>query len=96
MKEFALPVNYDQLRIWERKAVREQYVRQQEGNCHHCGSPLDGSPSESVQDAAIDHSLFPPSFFNWPVHLHHCHKTKMTIGAVHNRCNAFLWQYQGE
>jgi hypothetical protein len=30
------------------------------------------------------------------VHLHHSHETGMTIGAVHARCNAVLWQYHGE
>ena len=44
----------------------------------------------------ITNSLFPPNFFKWPVHLHHSHDTGMTIGAVHARCNAVLWQYHGE
>lgn len=32
----------------------------------------------------------------YPVHLHHDHKTGLTIGAVHAKCNAVLWQYYGE
>jgi hypothetical protein len=28
--------------------------------------------------------------------LHHCHQTGLTIGAVHAKCNAVLWQYHGE
>ena len=36
------------------------------------------------------------NFFKWPVHLHHCHDTGMTTGAVHCYCNAVLWQYPGK
>ena len=91
-----LPVNYNDLDWAGRKAAREQYVREQNGKCHHCGQPLWGEPSRSVMRLHINRRLFPVSFFKWPVHLHHCHKTGMTIGAVHNRCNAVLWQYHGE
>jgi hypothetical protein len=44
----------------------------------------------------INARLFPPNFFNWPVHLHHCHVTGLTIGAIHCHCNAVLWQYHGQ
>jgi len=44
----------------------------------------------------INENLFPPKFLNWPVHLHHDHKTGMTVGAVHSHCNAVLWQYHNE
>jgi hypothetical protein len=49
-----------------------------------------------VMSKKINVDLFPPNFFKWPVHLHHDHRTGMTIGAVHCRCNAVLWQYHGE
>jgi hypothetical protein len=96
MKEFDLPVNYAQLKPWERKVVREQYIRQQDGKCCHCNALLDGKPSASMRAKQIKKHLFPSSFFMWPVHLHHCHKTGMTIGAVHDQCNAVLWQYYGK
>lgn len=91
-----LPVNYNNCNSNRRRAVREEYVRIQDGKCHHCGMPLNEQPSNEVVAAYIDLSLFPPKFLEWPVHLHHDHDTGMTIGAVHARCNAYLWQYHGE
>lgn len=92
-----LPVKYDQLEWWERKEVREEYIRVQEGLCYHCKLPLSTPVPESVIKARpINRILFPKSFFKHPVHLHHCHKTGLTLGAVHHYCNAVLWQYHGE
>jgi hypothetical protein len=94
--KYNLPVNYDKLHWTERKDVRNQYVAEQNGLCQHCGQPLTGSPSSKVEAKWVNKALFPPNFFKYPVHLHHCHKTGMTIGVVHNKCNAVLWQYYGE
>jgi hypothetical protein len=91
-----LPKNYNELSIQERKLVREEYVKLQDGLCHYCKSPLSGEPSDFVLNKWINVRLFPKSFFLWPIHLHHNHETGMTIGAVHNRCNAVLWQYENE
>lgn len=91
-----LPVNYDKISPAQRRLVREEYVRLQDGKCCHCGNPLDGEASEEVAGKWIYTKLFPPNFFKWPVHLHHSHDTGMTIGAVHAICNAVLWQYHGE
>jgi len=91
-----LPVDYRALTQPERRAVREEYVRQQRGKCSHCGCDLTGPARKDVLSKRVNARLFPPSFFKWPVHLHHCHKTGLTIGAVHNHCNAVLWQYNGE
>lgn len=91
-----LPVNYDELEQSERRLVREEYIRVQEGLCQHCNEPLDSEASEDVMSMKINESLFPPRFLDWPVHLHHSHETGMTIGAVHCHCNAVLWQYHGE
>ena len=91
-----LPVNYERLTPAERKAVREQYIKVQNGKCAHCDAPLDGPPLPDIQNAYIDEKLFPKGFFDWPVHLHHNHDTGMTCGALHARCNAWLWQYAGE
>lgn len=91
-----LPVKYDDLTSEERKRVREQYWVNQKGLCCHCDSRLDSSPSSEVAKTMIDTSLFPTGFFNYPVHLHHSHKTGYTIGAIHNVCNAILFQYFGE
>lgn len=94
--KFKLPVDYTRLEWWERKAVREQYIAEQHGQCAHCGYPLSDAPGGKDADKRINRKLFPATFFKYPVHLHHCHRTGMTIGAVHNHCNAVLWQYHGE
>lgn len=90
------PRKYDALEWWERRDLRNEYANEQDGLCAHCGELLDGDPSKLVMDAKINWKLFPANFMKYPVHLHHDHTTGMTIGAVHNRCNAFLWQYLGE
>jgi hypothetical protein len=91
-----LPVLYESLTIPERKLVREEYIRLQKGLCSYCGMLLSESPDASVACKSVDRSLFPPKFFDWPIHLHHSHDTGLTIGAVHCYCNAVLWQYDGE
>ena len=91
-----LPVDYNALHYIKRRKVREEYVCRQSGKCCYCGNPLGGDPSKKIMSRGVNLKLFPPGFFKWPVHLHHDHETGMTIGAVHNRCNAVLWQYDGE
>ena len=91
-----LPVNYDNLHYTDRRIVREEYIKRQDGKCSHCGNGLYGVPARNVARKPVNEKLFPKSFFRWPIHLHHCHKTGMTIGAVHNYCNAVLWEYHGE
>ncbi len=91
-----LPVNYNDTHYTVRRLVRNEYVRLQGGKCYYCKRSLKGPPCYTVSGKRINKDLFPPSFFKWPVHLHHSHKTGMTIGAVHNYCNAVLWQYEGE
>lgn len=91
-----LPLDYNKLTQYTRRLAREEYVRLQKGLCQYCKQPLTGMPSMKVRGAIINKSLFPPNFFKHPVHLHHDHQTGLTIGAVHNYCNAYLWQYHGE
>ena len=91
-----LPINYNHISIPEKKIVRNEYAIRQEGKCWHCGNKLNSLPAHEVLTAVIDHYLFPEGFFDYPVHLHHNHDTGMTIGVVHARCNAFLWQFLGE
>ena len=91
-----LPIHYSKASSQYRRLARERYVRIQEGKCWHCKNPLDGDPSLGIMRAYIDPRPFPPGFFDHPVHLHHNHETDLTIGAVHARCNAWLWNYKGE
>lgn len=90
------PVRYDLLTQPERARVRSLYVEEQGGLCAHCKSALGQEPPQVIRSKRIDWRRFPPNFRKWPVHLHHSHKTGLTIGAVHALCNAVLWQYHGE
>jgi hypothetical protein len=93
-----LPANYNNLSTQQRREVRKLYSEMQSWKCHHCGSHLMKEPSKEMQQMPINFRLFPggKDFLKYPIHLHHDHNTGMTIGAVHARCNAILWQYHGE
>lgn len=93
---FELPQLYHNLTPQQRRSVREQYVRLQEGKCSHCGADLMSEASSAIQELPLNLRLFPKGFLNHPIHLHHDHNTGMTIGAVHAKCNGVLWQYHGE
>ena len=95
MGGYNLPVNYEQLDPSERKSVREQYIKKQNGKCYWCKCPLDADPPASVRTKRISWDRFPPNFLRYPVHLQHDHSTGMTEGAVHSYCNAVMWQYHG-
>jgi hypothetical protein len=94
--KYTLPIDYTQLKPYQRKQVREQYITEQNGNCYYCGEPLDKTPPIRITNKLINWRLFPEGFLNAPIHLQHNHKTGMTEGAVHNYCNAVLWQYEGK
>jgi len=91
-----LPINYTIASAKSKKTAREQYVKDQNNMCPFCGGSLLEKAPQEVRKKKIDWRLFPPHFLKYPIHLHHDHKTGMTIGAVHNYCNAVLWQYHGE
>jgi hypothetical protein len=96
LEKYNLPVEYNKLKSYEKKLVREQYIKAQNNLCYLCKMPLDGEPSDKIKSFDIKWKLFPPNFLKYPVHLHHSHKTGLTIGCVHALCNAVLWQYLGE
>jgi hypothetical protein len=89
-------MDYRKLSASQRRRVREEYVERQVGLCHHCNSRLDQTPRPDIAKLPVKASLFSVGFFTYPVHLHHNHKTGMTLGAVHCHCNAVLWQYHKE
>jgi len=95
-KKYDLPVNYDTLEPHQKRAVRLQYIEEQQNLCQYCEMPLNEAPINYVEAATISWAAFPYNFQLSPIHLHHDHKTGMTIGAVHMKCNAYLWQYKGE
>lgn len=90
-----LPVIYEEMPPAERRAVREEYVRRQDGKCYWCREPLSGDPAKHIRTRKVTWALFPPNFRKHPVHLQHDHKTGLTEGAVHMRCNAVMWQFHG-
>lgn len=96
MPDLTLPVLYAGLEPQQRRAVREKYVELQEGKCFHCGALLSEPAPSDIREKRITPRLYPESFFKYPVHLHHSHKTGLTLGAVHNYCNAVLWEHHGE
>lgn len=92
---YKLPLNYDNLSPWERKKVREQYIKEQQNMCFYCNERLDQKAPERITEKRIDLNLFPPNFLKYPIHLQHDHSSGMTEGAVHAYCNAVMWQYEG-
>ena len=91
-----LPVNYNSIPYNERWKIRNAYVELQKGNCFYCKSSLSEDPPKEITDKKIKKKYYPDGFFKHPIHLHHTHVTGLTVGAVHNYCNAVLWEYDGE
>jgi hypothetical protein len=89
------PILYSRADAKQRRAVREQYVKEQQGLCYWCKEPLVGPAPKHVTEKKINWRLFPPHFLKHPVHLQHNHDTDLTEGAVHAICNAVMWQYYG-
>ena len=96
MTKYNLPEEYYGLPYKEKRLVREQYVKEQDNKCWHCGQDLDVEPPTEITNLPIIWDAFPPGFLNNPVHLQHDHFTGLTEGAVHAYCNAVLWQYHGK
>lgn len=94
--KFKLPILYGSLTYKEKREVRYQYIKMQHGECFHCKHNLYGEPPDFIVNKKINWKLFPQGFLKYPIHLHHSHKTGLTIGAVHAYCNAVLFQYHGK
>lgn len=88
-----LHTKYDKLTFKERAELRARYVEAQQGRCIWCYQNLEDDPDTEVAEAEIDWELFPEGFMNSPVHLQHSHANGFTEGAVHAKCNAYMWQY---
>ena len=93
--KYNLPVDYDSLHWKEKREVREQYIKIQNGKCFYCKCNLKNEPPNTITSKKIKWKCFPKNFLKHPVHLQHNHNTGMTEGAVHAYCNAVLWQYEG-
>jgi len=90
-----LPIKYTHTHPQVRREAREQYIKEQDGDCYWCKSSLKQHPPKEIIDQDIDWDFFPDNFLKWPVHLQHDHATDLTEGAVHAYCNAVMWQYHG-
>ena len=95
-KRFELPVYYSSLSYQDRRVVRTKYIKEQKGLCYYCKSSLHEKPPLKILNRETKHETFPKNFLTYPIHLHHCHNTDLTLGAVHAYCNGVLWQYEGE
>lgn len=96
MKDIKLPVDYTTLTPQARRLVREAYIKLQDNKCFFCQETLSKPAPQRIKDLEIDWSEFPDNFLRYPVHLQHDHLTGMTEGAVHNYCNAVMWQYYNQ
>ena len=96
-RRMKLPVKYSRISPKQRREVREEYIRRQDGKCFFCKEPLDQAPAMKICEAKINWDLFPGgrNFLRYPIHLQHDHITGLTEGAVHAKCNAYWWEYHG-
>jgi len=94
--EFNLPIDYTKLSGKNRRLVREQYTKEQDGKCYYCKEDLDKKPPKKITDLKINLKLFPPGMLRNPIHLQHNHYSGMTEGSVHAYCNCVMWQYNGK
>jgi hypothetical protein len=90
---YKLPVIYSRIPPDKKRAVREQYIKEQGGLCFWCQSSLYLKPPSEITSLPINESLFPPKFFESDAHLQHDHNTGLTEGVVHAYCNAVMWQF---
>ena len=88
-----LPVDYRRLKPHQKRAVREEYVRRQQGKCCFCGVSLSNKSPFEEDGTLVHEERYPLGFFDHPVHLHHDHTTGLTIGAIHAYCNAVSFDY---
>ncbi len=93
MSKYKLPTDYTKLKWYERREVRQLYILKQKGKCFFCKEDLLQPAPKKITDKKIDWSYFPENFLKYPIRLQHCRKSRFTEGAVHNYCNAVMWQY---
>ena len=85
---------YSELDMYQKRAVREKYIKLQDGKCYYCKEDLYKEPPKRITDKPINWDLFPNNFLKYPIHLQHNHNTDETEGVVHAYCNAVMWQYE--
>lgn len=91
------PKYYSRLTRQERRLLRLDYIIDQKGLCMYCATSLEGPPNPEIEAKPINWRLFPGGikFLDNPIHLQHNHYTDLTEGAVHAKCNAVMWEYEG-
>lgn len=87
---------YSKLTPQERRKVREELMAKQEQLCWYCHKPFWMTPPSHIENYEYNMRVFPPTMFKYPVHSHHDHETDVCIGAVHAKCNAYMWETEGK
>jgi len=95
-KPLKLPINYVRATRAMRAQARLQYIEEQDNLCYFCSEDIHKAPPDKILEMPLVRANYPRSFFDHPIHLHHCHETDKTIGATHAYCNAVLFEYYGE
>lgn len=86
-------MSYKYSKIKNKQYVRDELIEKQANICIFCGNKLD--EESYFEGSPIDKSLFPKTFFDHPMHIHHNHDTDNVIGLIHATCNAISWQLLG-
>jgi hypothetical protein len=92
----SLRCQYHELNQFQRKTLRQKYIKAQNHLCMHCYTSLYEQPPQYIREYELDMKLFPPNMLKYPIHLQHDHGTGFTEGAIHAKCNAVLWQTKGK
>lgn len=87
---------YSEMTSNDRRSLRERMERAQGGECWYCSTPLYMSPPSHIENYKYNKRIFPPNMLKYPVHLHHDHETDACLGAVHAKCNVYMWEVEGQ
>lgn len=79
----------------QRRWLRVKMVEEQGHKCWYCGNFVYMPPPEHIANYKYNMKRFPPNMLKHPVHLHHDHKTDECLGAVHAKCNMYMWEVDG-
>lgn len=87
---------YSKMTPNDRRNLREQMARAQGDECWYCTAPLYMTPPVHIGNYKYNKRSFPPNMLKYPVHLHHDHETDICLGAVHAKCNVYMWEVEGK
>lgn len=82
-----LPTKYSSLTGERKSAVKEAYICLQRDRCWLCGDDLYDPPKFLVENPNYMPLCGNQLAEHSPLHLHHDHKTGLTLGVTHAECN---------